>query len=210
MTTPRSLLLIVAASLASVASAQYYGYGSGYGSYRSGSSSSYSSTTTRHQHNFDGSTTTYRNTYRYRGADGASVLFKNEKFASEFPEADWVDAVAERNAPVMLNLAWLLDGIEKRLGAKDEKTSSATLYDATGRMAVAQRNAAALDQLVRLWPTGKKYQEEAKALGGTRGGKELPPVALPQIVAPTPDKEGKLAAAKPGTCLLYTSPSPRD
>ncbi len=145
----------------------------------------------------------FGNGWIMRGANGKSVLFASESFEKAFPESAWVEAVAERNAEEMLNLAWILEGIEKRTGEKDSKTTSAKLYQAVGKVALGQGNSAVLGQLVKLYPEAKKYQDEAKASSATRG-KEGAPIAMPRIVVPVADKDGKIAPAKAGIVYLAT------
>lgn len=122
----------------------------------------------------------------------ASALFSNSAIADRFPEDAWVDAAAERDTHTMMNLAWLLEGIEKRLNQKDDQTTAAALFEATAKMAAAQGNVEILGELVRLHPASRAYLDEANAAGATRGERFIS--GMPSLVRPSFDEDGNLRA----------------
>ena len=150
-----------------------------------------------------GSNTTYHSGSLFRG-DSSNPLFKNEEIANAFPATDWIDASAARDTAWMLNLAWQLDGIERRLDTVDEKTTSDALYTATAEMAVAQRNQDILEQMANIWPDAKEHLEEVKALGATRGENAVNP--MPRLTQPAFNEEGELQEPAYGTAYISSAP----
>ena len=127
-------------------------------------------------------------------------LFASAEIAKVFPTEAWLDATAERNAEMMLDLAWMLEGLEKRLDQKDEKTTATSLYQATAKLAVGQRNIELLEQLVRIWEPAKSQLEEAKALGATRGNNSVVP--MPRLIRPEFEEDGTLSQPPYGSAYV--------
>jgi len=91
-----------------------------------------------------------------------------------------VGAVERRNVKAMTGVAWNLKALETILGKQDKKTTSDAMFKAAAQVAVEQRNATALTEIVALCPACKTYQDEMKAAGQSRGAAS--PVTMPQIV----------------------------
>lgn len=132
--------------------------------------------------------------FNFRGSED-SVLFASDEVSKQFSEEAWVDAVQRRNVQDMISCAWNLKKVETILGRKDTKTTSGALFEAAAQIAVGQRNAESLGQIVALEPGCKKYMEELKASGATRGGAGSS-IATPELVYPdfkmlTLDDEGQ-------------------
>lgn len=160
---------------------------------QTGTSSTYGGTTYHNYGGRSGTSSTYGGTTYHSGSlfrGDNNPLFANAEIAQHFPTEAWLDATAERNAEFMLDLAWTLEGLEKRLDQKDEKTTAASLYNATAKLAVGQRNVKLLEQLVRVWEPAKSHLEEAKALGATRGKNSMVP--MPRLIHPEFSEDGKL------------------
>lgn len=176
----------------------YHNYGG-----QSGTSRTYGNTT---YHNFGGQSgvsrtygnRTYHSGSLFRGDN--NPLFTNTEIAELFPTEAWLDATAERNVEFMLELAWALEGIEKRLGQRDDKTTAASLYQATAKLAVGQRNLGLLEQLVRIWEPAKSQLEEAKALGATRGNNAMVP--MPRLIHPEFEENGVLPEPPYGSAYV--------
>jgi len=118
----------------------------------------------------------------FRGADGGSILFESKDIASRFSEDGWVGAVENRDVKGMAGAAWNLKAVETILGKQDKKTTSEAMFKAAAEVALEQKNAAALAEIVALCPACKSYQDELKASGQSRGAASV--VTMPQVVFP--------------------------
>lgn len=127
---------------------------------------------------------------RTRGSQVESNLFADKVFASKFNDGAWVEAVQTRNVPAMASLAWNLKGVETILGKVDKKTTSAMMFEAAAKIAVAQGNADALKDIVALAPECKKFDEEMALAGKTRGISK--PIAMPELCVYDPAIGDKL------------------
>jgi len=126
----------------------------------------------------------------FRGASGGSVLFASEEVSKKFSESRWIGAVEARNVPAMVECAWWLKGVETMLGKQDKKTTSDAMFDAAAQIAVAQKRADVLVNIVALAPSCHKYLDSLKAEGTARGGVGSG-VSMPQLVYPGPIPSGK-------------------
>ncbi len=119
----------------------------------------------------------------WRGGKGGNIIFADDDFAAEFPEMAWVDATKNRNVQRMIDCAWELRKVEKVLGKKDKKTTSGAMFETAARLAVNQGDKKALKKIIALEPECKKYKQDMKAKGKTRGVNNVPH-AMPEIVYP--------------------------
>jgi len=132
-----------------------------------------------------GTSSTFMGTTSYRGSlfrGSGKAIFENKEIAKRFDVVTWIDATLSKDVNKMTQSAWQLKGIEKALGKQDKKLTSKSMFETAARIAIIQNNAQALKEIVALEPACKKYQEELKLSGKTRGNGIGSIVNMPEMV----------------------------